>query len=80
MGEIADMMLDGTMCQLCGEWLHEGEDGPGYPGYCASCQPDDRPEYRTPTHYRHVSCPTCHRRFREKSHMKQHRRDKHGWE
>ena len=37
MGEIADMMLDGTMCQWCGEWLHGGEDGPGYPGLCASC-------------------------------------------
>ncbi len=37
MGEIADMMLDGTMCSGCGEWLHDGEDGPGYPGYCSSC-------------------------------------------
>ncbi len=21
MGEIADQMLDGTMCQVCGEWM-----------------------------------------------------------
>lgn len=42
MGEIADMMLDGTMCQGCGEWLHEGGDGLGYPGYCYGCKP--RPE------------------------------------
>lgn len=39
MGDIADMMLDGTMCQGCGEFLCDGEDGPGYPGYCSSCQP-----------------------------------------
>ena len=25
MGEIADMMLDGTMCAGCGEWMHGGE-------------------------------------------------------
>ena len=34
MGEIAEMMIDGTMCQHCGEWMHEGEDGPGYPQSC----------------------------------------------
>lgn len=39
MGEIADMMLDGTMCQGCGVFLHDGEDGPGYPGYCSGCAP-----------------------------------------
>lgn len=40
MGEIADMMLDGTMCAGCGEWLHDGDDGDGIPGYCAACAPD----------------------------------------
>ena len=35
MGEIADMMLDGTMCAGCGVWLNDGEDGDGYPGYCS---------------------------------------------
>jgi hypothetical protein len=37
MGEIADMMLDGTMCSCCGEWLNDGEDGDGYPMMCESC-------------------------------------------
>ena len=32
MGEIADMMLDGTLCECCGEYI--GEDS-GYPGYCS---------------------------------------------
>lgn len=31
MGEIADMMLDGTMDPETGEFNFDGEDGPGYP-------------------------------------------------
>jgi endogenous inhibitor of DNA gyrase (YacG/DUF329 family) len=38
MGEIADMMLDGTMCAGCGEWMDDGEDGPGYPCCCEACK------------------------------------------
>lgn len=38
MGEIAEMMLDGTMCALCGEFLRDGEDGDGFPEYCEGCQ------------------------------------------
>lgn len=44
MGEIAEMMLDGTMCQLCGEFLFDGEDGDGIPMYCAACDPGDEGE------------------------------------
>jgi len=41
MGEIAEMMLDGTLCACCGELLGDPEDEPaGYPMYCASCAPD----------------------------------------
>ncbi len=32
MGEIADMMLDGTLCECCGEFIG---DATGYPGYCS---------------------------------------------
>lgn len=31
MGEIADMMLDGTMDPETGEWNFDGDDGPGWP-------------------------------------------------
>lgn len=31
MGEIAEMMLDGTMDCETGEWNFDGEDGPGWP-------------------------------------------------
>ena len=36
MGEIADMMLDGTLCQQCGGVI----DGttPGYPRTCEDCE------------------------------------------
>ena len=34
MGEIAEMMLDGTLCEGCGEFM--GDDV-GYPRRCSSC-------------------------------------------
>lgn len=45
MGEIADMMLDGTLCQCCGEFL-DG-DSPGYPRYCSSCRPNKKRKKKT---------------------------------
>ncbi len=40
MGEIAEMMLDGTLCAGCGVYLDQEPEG--YPIYCAGCQPDER--------------------------------------
>lgn len=37
MGEYAEMMLDGTCCEGCGEYL--GGGSPGFPRYCGSCRP-----------------------------------------
>jgi hypothetical protein len=37
MGEIADAMLNGDMCEQCGEWLG---DGPGYPRNCGCSDPE----------------------------------------
>lgn len=39
MGEIAEMMLEGLMCEGCGEFM-EDMDEPGFPRRCAGCQPD----------------------------------------
>lgn len=39
MGEIAEMMLDGTLCQVCGSVI-DG-DTPGYPRYCEDCAKDE---------------------------------------
>lgn len=40
MGEMAEMMLDGTMCQYCGEYL--GSDN-GYPTSCGCDEQTDIP-------------------------------------
>lgn len=41
MGEIAEMMLDGTLCACCGCILiGEDEEPAGFPQYCAECGGD----------------------------------------
>lgn len=45
MGEIADMMLDGTLCQVCGCAMEDvGPDfePPGHPRTCGDCKPKRR--------------------------------------
>ena len=37
MGDMADMFLDGTLCESCGIILG---DGPGYPRRCVECGSD----------------------------------------
>jgi len=39
MGDAADMMLDGTMCEECGEYLDDGS--PGYPRKCSGCKSEE---------------------------------------
>lgn len=63
MGECADMMLDGTCCQCCGEFL--GTDN-GYPTYCSDCAP--KPEVTTTTKDGYpidrpnkINCPECNK-------------------
>ena len=40
MGEIADAMLDGFVCHICGEVIDEDE--PGYPRTCAACEEEEK--------------------------------------
>ena len=42
MGEIADMMLDGTLCQCCGVVLDK--QPVGYPVTCAGCKDEQEHE------------------------------------
>ena len=42
MGDIADMMLDGTLCEVCGEFIDDDEGG--YPRRCAACSQEEPPE------------------------------------
>jgi len=85
MGEIAEMMLDGTMCEGCGEFMNIGGEAPGYPQRCAACgeEPDDsqpvdyRPLKTAGQKRRRVKCE-CGKGFRTTAARDQHRRDKHG--
>ena len=38
MGEIAEMILDGTLCEGCGEVFGDF-DSPGFPRRCSACRP-----------------------------------------
>jgi hypothetical protein len=82
MGEIAEMMLDGTLCEGCGAYL-DG-DGEGFPRYCDDCRkerksasPHPNAIYKTPVPK--VSCPTCKKRVKAAG-LKDHMRDAHGAE
>ena len=49
MREIANMILDGTMCEECGMLVYEGDPkkatkeelSPGYPRHCKDCKGED---------------------------------------
>ena len=39
MGEIAELMLEGLLCQGCGQDISdENGEGTGYPAFCEGCQ------------------------------------------
>ena len=62
MGDIADMMLDGTLCEGCGEYLG---DGNGYVRYCLSCTEDmPKPQQKTKNK---IACPHCGKWVKKKS-------------
>ena len=76
MGDIADMMLDGTICEGCGEFLDN--DGPGFPRYCAGCEPDAKAE-RARKHEppkAKVKCAVCGRKVKPAG-LPDHMRDAH---
>jgi hypothetical protein len=87
MGEIAEMMLEGGMCQWCGEILDSG----GYPQICAGCQAqygvDQLGEPRNKksqkqgnkrhSHRRDTPCPQCGRLVKAVG-LEQHQRANHG--
>lgn len=84
MGEMAEMMLGGTVCQGCGEFLHDGEDGPGFPGWCERCMPEDglaagrKHSPLRPKRPRTIPCPVpgCNRMFNSYDAMRLHRKAK----
>lgn len=71
MGEIADMMLEGTLCAGCGEYLGNGI-GDGVPCYCARCQ-----RLMAQHDPAKAKCPECGRKVKAIG-LDQHIRDVHG--
>lgn len=94
MGEIADAMLNGEMCEGCGVWLERESDG--MPGYCsAQCAQDRGADWWLEANgystvetksrpkklsKKRLSCtvPGCTARFKKEAHRADHLRDKHG--
>ena len=85
MGEIADMMLDGTLCAGCGSAI-DFDGGDGIPRYCSDacfCDVLAPGVSRTPaktsaprTSANTVTCPICKRRAKLTG-LGQHVRDAH---
>ena len=72
MGEIADMMLDGTLCQGCGGYIGEAVD---YPRYCSDCEPDEERFVKVNASSK-IECPECGKKVHE-SGLNQHIAAKH---
>lgn len=81
MGDVADMMLDGTLCEGCGVYL--GGESFGVPRYCAGCQSDgagistDLPAATVAPVETHKTCRKCGKRVKWAG-INDHLRDKHG--
>ena len=60
MGEIADDMIDGTVCSDCGMFFNaKGESYThGYPVLCWDCWDDWKPSERRDAHVRRALVPT----------------------
>lgn len=81
MGDIAEMMLGGAMCESCGTYLGGGD---GFPRLCPSCEryADINPAPTQGTAVQqvadtHKTCRKCGKRVKAAG-LKDHQRDKHG--
>lgn len=83
MGEYADMMLDGTLCECCGTFI-DFDDAPGFPRYCSNQCARDRgavhalpnPTNSAPNPSK-TNCPHCKKQLK-KTGLADHIRDVHG--
>jgi hypothetical protein len=57
MGEIAEMMLDGTLCEACGAYIDD--DIPGHPRYCSRECARDRGQDVGLVAQQYVKCTEC---------------------
>lgn len=73
MGEVSDMMLDGTLCQSCGGYIGEAV---GYPLYCDDCGEAESIKFDKASITEKVQCPECGKKVHE-SGLNQHIVAKH---
>ena len=71
MGDVADMMLDGTLCEGCGVYIESESDG--VPRTCSQCIK----EARKGRYGNRVKCPHCPKMVK-KGGLDMHIRDVHG--
>lgn len=74
MGEIADMMLDGTLCECCGVYIDDEHDG--VPRKCAGCMSADKRDVARDKSQIKEKCRHCQRMIK-KIGMRDHIRTKH---
>ena len=78
MGEMADLMINGDLCGICGVYM-EGE-GEGFPRYCSGCEEPDSssmPHYTNATPCKtKAQCPEC-KKWVKSIGLPQHIKDKH---
>ena len=70
MGDIADMMLEGVLCQGCGVYLGDGD---GFPIFCSGCAKQDKSQKLNPLK---APCKYCGKRYK-KSGLHAHTLAKH---
>jgi hypothetical protein len=80
MGEIAEAMLDGDLCEGCGVYM--GDPGQGFPRRCPDCAKEQRADNRKATLAHHqqikkVPCLTCGKKVKAVG-LADHQRDAHG--
>ena len=81
MGEMAEMMLDGTLCEACGSFIDE-DGAEGFPRYCSNRCARDRGATHALLHAviapnpSKTNCGVCGKRVK-KSGLADHMRDAH---
>ena len=69
MGEIAEMMMDGTLCAGCGAYLEDSIEG--IPNYCSKdCEPDG---YGKNTKTEKIKCDLCNKMCGGEQGLKAHK-------